>query len=98
MLNLESDFNQEKRKVSQKEKEAIARTADLLEKAESLFKENGSLVARIEAKEKEWREKEEQLRQQLQETNKENQQLMQKLLRISKGKNWPLLKSRFSVI
>jgi hypothetical protein len=45
------------------------------------------LVARIEAKEKEWREKELELKQKLQDSDKENHSLLQKLLRISKGKN-----------
>lgn len=85
-MNLEDKFTNVNKKTSQREKEAIERTADLLEKAETLYNENTGLVQRIEEMEAQFKISELDWKQKLEEIDVENQALIKKMLRLSKGK------------
>ena len=86
ILELQGEWKSLRSLSSEREREAIKRTSDLLQKAESLYNENQSLTDKIDKIMAKNRKREDDLRRRISEMDSENKDLIAKVLKQSKGK------------
>ena len=67
------------------EREAIDHTSDILNKAETLFHENQKLLDLVELNKKDWEAEKKALLKNIKELERENHQIMEKMLKSVKG-------------
>ena len=84
-MRLDENIQKIRQQSNNIEREAIDHTSDILNKAESLYEENKKLLDIIDNNKKQWEGEKKSLSKTIKEIERDNHQLMEKVIKSVKG-------------